>query len=93
MCTCVYDWRKLVSISTGKGVEAKDKSNLLAAGRAVFDLFEDFKWVKAKVFFGELLGHVITLRGPLLASRTGDDRLALPSHTRVSIKRASDYCT
>ena len=30
------------------------------------------KWVRSMGFFGEHLGHVITLRGPFLVSRTGD---------------------
>ena len=33
------------------------------------------KWERSKSFFGELLKHVITVRGKMLVSRTDDDSL------------------
>ena len=34
---------------------------------------QTLKWVRSKGFFGEPLGHVITLCGQILVSRTDDD--------------------
>ena len=60
--------------------------------RAVLDLFSNFQWVRSKGFFGEPLGHVITLRGQILVSRIGGEPLPPASPTRVSIQNAS-VCT
>ncbi len=41
--------------------------------RVLLHLFSNFKWVRSSGDVGEPLGQVITPRGPLLASRTGDE--------------------
>ena len=47
--------------------------------RVVLDLLSNLGWVKISVVaFGEPLGHMITLRGQILVSGTGDDLLPPP---------------
>jgi hypothetical protein len=41
--------------------------------RVALDLFSNFKWVRSSGYFSELLGSMLTLSGPFLVSRTGDE--------------------
>ena len=37
------------------------------------DLFSNFEWTRSNSFLIELLGLIMTLSGPFLVSRTGDE--------------------
>ena len=50
--------------------------------RVSLDFFSNFKFVRSSGFFGEPVNHVITIRGQILVSRTGDD----PLHTMCGFK-------
>ena len=58
--------------STASSGKANDWRN---RARVFLDLFSNLKFVRSSGYFGELLNHVITIRGQILVSRTNDDPL------------------